>query len=36
MLLRVGVAMLLFAVAVATVVAVVVNLSGRGEPVAPE
>jgi sortase A len=35
-LLRVGVAMLLFAVALATVVAVVVNLSGRGEPVAPE
>jgi hypothetical protein len=36
MLLRVGIAMLLFAVALATVVAVVVNLSGRGEPVAPE
>ena len=32
MLLRVGIAMLLFAVALATVVAVVVNLSGRGEP----
>ena len=36
MLLRVGIAMLLFAVALATVVAVVVNLSGPTEPVAPE
>jgi sortase A len=36
MLLRVGIVMLLFAVALATVVAVVVNLSGRGESVAPE
>ena len=32
MLLRVGIAMLLFSVALAAVVAVVVNLSGRGEP----
>jgi sortase A len=36
MLLRVGIAMLLFAVALATVVTVVVNLSGPREPVAPE
>jgi sortase A len=36
MLLRVGIAMLLFAVALATVVAVVVTLSGREEQVAPE
>jgi sortase A len=36
MLLRVGIAMLLFTVALATVVAVVVNLSGPTEPVAPE
>ena len=36
MLLRVGIAMLLFAVALATVVAVVVNLSGPAEPGAPE
>jgi hypothetical protein len=36
MLLRLGIAMLLFAVALATVVAVVVNLSGPTEPVAPE
>ena len=36
MLLRVGIAMSLFAVAVAAVVAVVVNLSGPTEPVAPE
>jgi sortase A len=36
MLLRVGIAMLLFAVALAAVVAVVVNLPGPTEPVAPE
>ena len=36
MLLRVGIAMSLFAVALAAVVAVVVNLSGPTEPVAPE
>jgi sortase A len=36
MLLRVGIAMLLFAVALASVVAIIVNLSGRTEPPAPE
>ena len=35
-LLRVGIAMLLFAVALATVVAVAVSLSGPTGPVAPE
>ncbi len=36
MLLRVGIVMALFSVALATVVVVVVNLSGPAEPVAPE